>query len=100
MSYFVARTAILGFIISVLCASPIFAQETPEKVMVGSAVYVVTGASVAGLTGSEPLDATTVNKARFTARVLNQQILNSEFNKRIFDARYRAVVLAESHQDD
>ncbi len=79
----------------VALTGPAIAQDPPEKVVVGNATYVVTGASVAGATGTEPLDAATVNKARFTARVLDQQILHSDFNKQIFNPTYRAVVFAD-----
>jgi hypothetical protein len=68
------------------------AQPAPSKVVVGGATYAVSDDKVIGQSGTEPLDAATVKKAQFTARVLNQQIVNSDFNKKLFAPLYRATV--------
>jgi hypothetical protein len=75
------------------------AQDFPVKVTVDGATYVVRGATVSGDTGNESLDAARIDKARFTARVLDQQILNSEFNKRLFSPEYRATVFSDRNSE-
>ncbi len=84
-----------GLVALLLASSPTLPQGAPLKVQVNAGTYIVNSTTVTGVTGSEPLDAVTIAKARFTARVLDEQILHSEFNKQIFDPIYRAVVFAD-----
>jgi hypothetical protein len=71
------------------------AEEAPLKVAVNGAVYLVNGDAVTGAAGTEPPDAATEAKARFTARVVGEQILHSQYNKKLFDPVSRATVLAD-----
>jgi hypothetical protein len=71
------------------------AQDAPQLVIVGNATYRVTDDTVVALAGNGQLDPATRDKALFTARVLQDQVLNSNFTKRIFAANYRAVVFAD-----
>jgi hypothetical protein len=89
------RSLSFGLCLLLLATAPAFSLDAPLKVLVAGASYLVSGTTVTGQTGSEPLDAATLDKARFTARVLDEQILHSDFNKRIFNAAYRAVIFAD-----
>jgi hypothetical protein len=79
-----------------LAAAAALAQDAPLSVMVGDHAYEVTGTAVRSRTGSEPEDDATREKARFTALVLDKEILNSQDNRRIYSAANRAAVFADA----
>jgi hypothetical protein len=93
------RTALHALFASVLVGQA-FAQDAPLRVMVDDRTYVVTGTAVQGGMGNEPSDDTIVVKARFTARVLDEEILNSEDNKQVYSAANRAAVFADAASKD
>jgi hypothetical protein len=70
------------------------AHAAPLKIAVDGNVYLVDGDAVSAEKDGAPLDAPTTKKAQFTARVLDQQILHSSFNKQILTADNRATVFA------
>ena len=79
---------------ALLLATPhLLAQEAPLKVVVDDVAYSVSGTTVTG--PAEQVDAAIAEKARFTARVLRQQILESEFSKQIYAPPYRAVIFSD-----
>jgi hypothetical protein len=55
----------------------------PLQVLVNGRAYLVNGAAISGQNGNGPIDELTVRKVNFTARVLDEQILHSEFNKQL-----------------
>src|SRR4051812_18664238 len=95
-----ATRALRGFALAVsvtLGASLVaFAQNGGFKVIVGGEAYTVRGAKVADARGGEPDNATLVENARFTARVLDEHILRSEQNKVRYSASSRAIIFADA----
>src|SRR5262249_51371750 len=77
-------------------STPAPAQDAPLRVVVEGQTYAVAGSSVAGSTGREPITSAIVEKARFTARVLDEHILRSEQNKLRYSATSRALVFADA----
>jgi hypothetical protein len=77
-------------------AGAAFAQSGGFKVIVGGDTYTVRGAKVADARGGEPDNATVVENARFTARVLDEHILRSEQNKVRYSASSRAIIFADA----
>src|SRR5258708_3092590 len=91
------RTRSLRFSIFLLfafgLATPALAAEL--QVRVSDTVFLVKDGVVSRLTGTDPIDDLTAQKAIFAARVLDQQILNSSFNRELFSAVNRANVIAD-----
>ena len=69
------------------------AQDVPLQVLVNDDVYLVQGSTVTAEKGGT-VDAITARKAMFAARVLDEQILKSDFNRQLFDANNRAEVFS------
>jgi hypothetical protein len=84
-----------GFAVWLFAAPHAFAQDVPLQVLVNGRAYLVNGAAISGQNGNGPIDELTVRKVNFTARVLDEQILHSEFNKQLFNATNRAIVFRE-----
>ncbi|MEI8277837.1 MAG: hypothetical protein WCG00_17780, partial [Hyphomicrobiales bacterium] len=75
--------------------APAVAQDGGLTVMVGDKTYQVAGTAVSAKDGGAA-DEDTVKKARFAARVLDEQILHSDYNKIQFGAANRAVMYADA----
>lgn len=97
-----ARTSPVAFVILLLLAvtpplgARAVAQDAGLTVMVGDKTYLVNGVAVSARPAGEPVDADTARKANFTARVLDEQILHSDYNKIQYDAAHRAIIYADA----
>ena len=87
--------ACVGSAVLFCAAGRVFSQSPPLQVQVNGSVYLVQGTAVTAQNGGLAPDAFTVRKANFTARILDEQILHSEFNRQLFDPTTRAIVFRD-----
>jgi hypothetical protein len=95
VSWFNARTWTAGLRAVLLLSLATNAQSAKQQVIVGGEAYLVDGDAVSRQGDGQQPDDVMRQKAIFTARVLDELILNSEFAKELFSAETRASVLAD-----
>ena len=91
--------AVSFFLVCVAISGPGQTQTAPLAVSVDDHVYLVNNGAVAGKLGSEPVDGAITEKARFAARVLDEHILRSDYNKVHYNAVGRAIVYADAFSE-
>jgi hypothetical protein len=75
-----------------LLTAPNALAQVPLQVMVDGHRYLVTPTAISAQDGGAVADEAAARKVNFTARVLDEQILHSEFNQQLFNAANRAVI--------
>jgi hypothetical protein len=90
-----ALVAMVGLCACLQYTDAVRAQANSFSVIVGDQTYLVTGDFVSRKSGPEAPDAETAAKARFAARVVDDQILNSKLNKELFNVINRAIVMRD-----